>query len=522
MEIAVGAGLALAVAVFAAVVGFDRDRAFYPTVLVVVPSYYGLFAVMGGMTALGAEMLVFAVFVAAAVVGFRTSLWVVVAALALHGVLDLVHGHLIDNPGVPAWWPAFCLAFDVAAAGALAWRLVRARARSETGPARGFGRRIRPHVQAELEAAAASERAGDAAVAFEHLERAHVLGQASTVEHVRVHFRMLLWGLRQRQPAEIGGQLLRIVGAAALTPFGLIPEGNTGGSDISPFRPVIVPPDLARLIAAASRSAAGPAVIVAIIACIGLLSGGTAVSARDVRLATVDGRQVAYRVFGSGQPVLVMIAGLGDGMTSFRDVAPELARSATVIIYDRAGYGDSEPALEPRDVTGATRELSGLLAETGVAGPYVLVGHSNGGLIAEYYAATHPGEVAGLILSESRPASFTGRCEAAGLAMCVAPAALVRLMPRAARDEFASMPATMEAVQAAGAVSGKPVLVLSRPAGKRPGPLEAMWSEVQGDLAARYPGARHLTAPAGGHYLHRDQMAWFIAAVRAFLALPAT
>ena len=250
MEIAVGAGLALAVAVFAAVVGFDRDRAFYPTVLVVVPSYYGLFAVMGDMTALGAELVVFAVFIGAAVIGFRTSLWVVVAALALHGVLDLNHGRLIDNPGVPAWWPMFCLAFDVTAAGALAWRLVRAR--SETGPARGFGRRIRPHVQAELDAAAARERAGDAAAAFEHLELAHVLGQASTVEHVRVHLRMLLWSLRQRRPAEIGGQILRIVGAAALTPFGLIPQGNTGGSQISPFRPVVIPPDLARLIAAAS------------------------------------------------------------------------------------------------------------------------------------------------------------------------------------------------------------------------------------------------------------------------------
>ncbi|MCF8504775.1 MAG: DUF3703 domain-containing protein [Caulobacter sp.] len=252
MEIAVGAGLALAVAAFAAVVGFDRDRAFYPTVLVVVPSYYGLFAVMGDMTALGAEMVVFAVFIGAAVIGFRSSLWVVVAALALHGVLDLVHGRLIDNAGVPAWWPMFCLAFDVAAAGALAWRLVHARAHTDAGPADGFGRRIRPHVQAELDAAAACERAGDAAVAFQHLERAHVLGQASTVDHVRVHFRMLLWGLRHRRPAEIGGQILRIVGAAALTPFGLIPQGNTGGSDISPFRPVLIPPDLAGLIAAAS------------------------------------------------------------------------------------------------------------------------------------------------------------------------------------------------------------------------------------------------------------------------------
>lgn len=515
MEIVVGVGLALAVAVFAAVVGFDRDRAFYPTVLVIVASYYGLFAVMGDTTALGAEMLVSAVFIGVAVIGFRTSPWVVAAALASHGVFDLFHGRLIDNPGVPAWWPVFCLAFDVAIAGALAWRLVRARPGAVL--ADRFGRRIRPHVQAELDAAAARERAGDPAAAFEHLERAHVLGQASTVEHVRVHIRMLLWGLRQRRPAEIRGQILRIIGAAALTPFGLIPRGNTGGANISPFRPVAIPPDLARLIAVTARSTTGLVLIATLVGGIALLSAGTIAEAKDVRLATVEGRQVAYRVLGSGQPVVVMIAGLGDGMAAFKDVAPQLAQGATVIVYDRAGYGDSDPAPGPRDAAAAARELSGLLAQTGVSGPYVLVGHSNGGLIAEYYAAIHPDDVASLILAESRPADFTRRCEAAGLGMCVAPAALVRFLPRGARDEFAAMPATMDEVLSAGAVSGRPVLVLSRPAGERPTALDTLWTKVQDDLAARYPGARHLTAPAGGHYLHRDQLAWFVAAVRAFL-----
>jgi hypothetical protein len=60
------------------------------------------------------------------------------------------------------------------------------------------------------------------------LERAHVLGQTSTVEHVRVHWRMFLWGLRQRSPREYLGQLVRIVGAATKTAVGLVPHGNTG------------------------------------------------------------------------------------------------------------------------------------------------------------------------------------------------------------------------------------------------------------------------------------------------------
>lgn len=127
-----GACLALAVGVFATVVKLDRDRAFYPTVTIVIASLYSLFAVMGGSPrALALESLVGTGFVALAVVGFRTSLWVVAAALGAHGVFDLVHGALISNPGVPHWWPAFCLTYDVAAAGYLAWLITSRRRRPE-------------------------------------------------------------------------------------------------------------------------------------------------------------------------------------------------------------------------------------------------------------------------------------------------------------------------------------------------------------------------------------------------------
>lgn len=126
MEYLVGLALALAVGALATIVGFDRSRSFYPVVLVVIASYYDLFAVMGGsMTALAAETVVSGVFLAVAVIGFRTSLWLIVAALLAHGALDLVHDRIITNPGAPAWWPMFCMTYDVVAAGYLAVRLLR-------------------------------------------------------------------------------------------------------------------------------------------------------------------------------------------------------------------------------------------------------------------------------------------------------------------------------------------------------------------------------------------------------------
>jgi len=109
-------------------------------------------------------------------------------------------------------------------------------------------RSILAAVQAEIERSRQADALGDAAGAFRHLERAHVLGQAVTSTHVRVHWLMLRWGLKQRDPREIAGQLLRLVGAVALTPIGRLPHGNTGGAHVSAVRPMPIPADLQRQI----------------------------------------------------------------------------------------------------------------------------------------------------------------------------------------------------------------------------------------------------------------------------------
>ena len=127
MPYVIGFSLALIVGGYATAMRLDRDRAFYPTVLIVVAAYYVLFAIMGGTgRTIVIESLIAGSFAIAASVGFRLNLWLVCAALAAHGLLDVVHGRFVENPGVPSWWPAWCLAYDVAAAGYLAWQIIRA------------------------------------------------------------------------------------------------------------------------------------------------------------------------------------------------------------------------------------------------------------------------------------------------------------------------------------------------------------------------------------------------------------
>lgn len=114
-----------------------------------------------------------------------------------------------------------------------------------------FSRAIAPFVSAELQSAAPAQLNGQPEAAFRFLERAHVLGQSATAQHVRVHWQMLRWGVAQRNFKEVLGQLFRLAGAATKTAVGLVPEGNTGGTNISAFKSLPVAEPSALWIAAA-------------------------------------------------------------------------------------------------------------------------------------------------------------------------------------------------------------------------------------------------------------------------------
>jgi hypothetical protein len=128
-----------------------------------------------------------------------------------------------------------------------------AQANAYEEPMSRFHDRIRPAFEAELHAARRAEELGEAEGAFRHLERAHVLGQASTRLHTRVHWLMLRWAIRHGDADEFAAQAFRIAAAAMKTVFGLLPHGNTGGANVGAFRPMRVPTELQRLIDAARR-----------------------------------------------------------------------------------------------------------------------------------------------------------------------------------------------------------------------------------------------------------------------------
>ena len=109
-----GVGLAVVLAIFGKLTGYEKDRSFFPTLLIVIASYYMLFAILdGSVSTILIEIAVAAFFIVLAIWGSYQFPLIVGAAIALHGIFDFMYGHLYVNNGVPVWWPAFCAGIDI-------------------------------------------------------------------------------------------------------------------------------------------------------------------------------------------------------------------------------------------------------------------------------------------------------------------------------------------------------------------------------------------------------------------------
>ena len=117
-----------------------------------------------------------------------------------------------------------------------------------------YYKNIKPYVVQELADAKNAKISGHPAAEFKHLENAHVLGQASTILHTKVHVLMFFWAVRQVNIKECLGQVLRIIGALTKTAIGFIPSGNTGGSNVSPLKVLPISPELNAIIAKAKQN----------------------------------------------------------------------------------------------------------------------------------------------------------------------------------------------------------------------------------------------------------------------------
>lgn len=108
--------------------------------------------------------------------------------------------------------------------------------------------RLRHAFDRELSLSEAARLECDQNRAFYHLERAHILGQAYFIPHLQTHWKMLEWGLRQKRPKEVFGQILRLFAVFPAGVFGWVPVGNTGGANVSAFQKMEISEDLQKIL----------------------------------------------------------------------------------------------------------------------------------------------------------------------------------------------------------------------------------------------------------------------------------
>lgn len=233
---------------------------------------------------------------------------------------------------------------------------------------------------------------------------------------------------------------------------------------------------------------------------------------------TVGQRQIEHRLTGQGTPAVVFDNGLGGTLDWWAKVVPELEADTTVLAYNRSGYGRSSPVDTPRDGQHVVQELRDLLRERGLAPPYVLVGHSLGGLYMQWFARRYPQEVQALVLVDStHPAQMQGQGDPENWPAWVR-VAFNAFTNDAAKAEFKAIDATGQSVLSMPSYTSGPVEVLSalRPMQDRSSPMSEHGNQLRSNLVSLYPGARQVWVDSG-HAMPLEAPDAVVSAVRRVL-----
>lgn len=238
-----------------------------------------------------------------------------------------------------------------------------------------------------------------------------------------------------------------------------------------------------------------------------LMLAACSTAVRTSGTASVEGGQIAYSLTGQGAPTVVFEAGLGDGKDSWASVLPDIAKTNRVFAYDRPGYGASPKVETMRDPCTIATEERNLLRAAGVQPPYILVGHSAGGLYQYTYAKLFPQDVAGLILLDpTHPDQWSTMQREAPNAASILKTMRSTLFSSTERREFDEMTNCMERVntQAPLQVPAR-VLVRTQFEGMESGAFETMTHHLAADWR-RLAGVDRVEPISGtGHYIHKDK-----------------
>jgi pimeloyl-ACP methyl ester carboxylesterase len=237
------------------------------------------------------------------------------------------------------------------------------------------------------------------------------------------------------------------------------------------------------------------------------------------QLIEVQGRKLSIQCLGDGSPVVILESGLGVYSGTWYKVVPEIAKFTRVCIYDRYGLGLSEPPLTPRTSDHMVAELHELLTKAQVSPPYILVGQSFGGLNIHLFASTYPQEVVGLVFVDAIHPDFDNRLEPL-LSPAQAQQRREDLELNQEGIKFKDILASEDQVRAAGPVPDVPIIVIRHGIPFEGGAdwptekVEALWEELQNDLATLSSQGKVILAENSHHRIEEDRPDVVIAAIQ--------
>ena len=226
---------------------------------------------------------------------------------------------------------------------------------------------------------------------------------------------------------------------------------------------------------------------------------------------------VAVAIAGKGLPVVVLQSGLGDGKAPWAPVYSALAETNTVFAYDRPGYGDSPATKSPRDPCTIATELRNALRAANLPPPYVLVGHSLGGLYQYAFAKLYPDDVAALVLLDPTHPDHWRRMQTESPATATLLKGIrATAFDAASRSEFDNQAVCIERIDMRTPLS-IPVRLLVRTQFQaiESGPFETMVHSLESDWQ-KMLGASEINRVAGsGHYIQKDRPEVVIQQIRS-------
>jgi C-terminal peptidase prc len=270
-------------------------------------------------------------------------------------------------------------------------------------------------------------------------------------------------------------------------------------------------------------------IVAILLVLLGLLACSPGGGGEMDEMVSVGTHRLHVHCMGEGRPTVVIDTGVGDTSARWASIQAELAQVTRTCVYDRAGYGASEPGPLPRHSERAADELKLLLKNAGVRGPYVLVGHSLGGLNAQVFADRYPEQVAGLVLLDPSPLDFiTGQvypelyqmleqqaaelqraAEAARRATDAEGQAKANYLEAVASEHAALVSESAGQVAAIASFGDLPLVVIGsgvpNPAfGEQAAAFQQFWIEQNRALAGKSTNGTFVLASLSGHYLHED------------------